>query len=260
VPEVLRARGVRVRLGESLVVRGVDLALTDGEAIALMGENGSGKSTLVRALVGVVPVESGSIELFGERLTPSRRSIPWQHVGYVPQRVSAAAGVPATAAEVVTSGLLHRGLLRPPRHARARALEALDEVGLADRADVGVRELSGGQQQRVLIARALVRRPDLLLLDEPVAGVDMPSQIAFATTLARLVERRVTLLIVLHELGAFERLIRRTVVLRDGVVIHDGPALPPAPGHEAPDHEHLHPHEPPGEQSPLGEPVLGNRP
>lgn len=260
MPDVVRARGVRVRLGRSLVVRGVDLTLADGEAIALMGANGSGKSTLVRALIGIVPVEAGSVELFGKELTPSRRGVPWQQIGYVPQRVSAAGGVPATALEVVVSGLLHRGRLRPPRDARARALAALDEVGLADRADDGVRELSGGQQQRVLIARALIRRPDLLVLDEPVAGVDRPSQLAFADTLAHLLERRVTVLVVLHELGAFAPLIGRAVVLRHGVVVHDGPALPPAPGHDAPDHVHLHPHEPGAGPSPLGEPVLGNRP
>lgn len=260
VPDVVQARGVRVRLGPSLVVRGVDLTLTDGEAIALMGANGSGKSTLVRALVGILPIEGGSIDLFGERLAPRRRGVPWERIGYVPQRVSAAAGVPATALELVVSGLLHRGRLRPPRDGRTRALAALAEVGLEEKAGVGVRELSGGQQQRLLIARALVRDPDLLLLDEPVAAVDRPSQLAFADTLARLLERRCTVLVVLHELGPFATLLSRAVVLRHGRVVHDGPTLPPAPGHDAPDHIHLHPHEPPPARSRLGEPVLGNRP
>jgi zinc transport system ATP-binding protein len=263
VPEVIRARDVRVRLGHSLVVQGVDLSVNHGEAVALMGANGSGKSTLVRALVGILPIESGSVDLFGARLLPSRRGLPWHRTGYVPQRVSAAGGVPATALEVVTSGLLYRGRLRLPRNARGLALEALDEVGLAGRAGSSVRELSGGQQQRVLIARALVRRPDLLLLDEPVAGVDRQSQVAFAQTLAALVERQVTVLVVLHELGSFAPLIGRTVVLRHGLVVHDGPPLPPAPGHDAPDHVHLHPHvEAPGRRHAraLTEPTLGSQP
>ena len=269
MPDVLRARGVRVRLGQSLVVRDVDLSVRDGEAVALMGVNGSGKSTLVRALIGIVPVEAGSVELFGALLSRgaggtswrSQRSTgPWQRIGYVPQRVTATAGVPATALELVTSGLLHRGRLRPPRDARARATTALARVGLADKAHAGVRELSGGQQQRVLIARALVREPDLLLLDEPVAGVDRPTQLAFADTLTELLGQGCTVLVVLHELGTFAPLITRSVVLRDGAVVHDGPTLPPAPGHDAPDHVHLHPHESREGPSHLGEPVLGPRP
>ncbi len=262
MPDVIRAADVRVRLGQSLVVRGVDLTLSDGEAVAVMGANGSGKSTLVRALVGILPIESGTVDIFGARLVPSGRGLPWHRTGYVPQRVSAAGGVPATALEVVTSGLLYRGRLRPPRNAHALALDALDEVGLAGRAGSSVRALSGGQQQRVLIARALVRRPDLLLLDEPVAGVDRPSQVAFARTLAALVERRVTVLIVLHELGTFAPLIGRTVVLRHGVVVHDGPPLPPARGHDAPDHVHLHPYvDVPGGRDvrALTEPNLGSQ-
>lgn len=257
MPDVLRARDVRVRLGQSLVLRGVDLAVADGEAVALMGANGSGKSTLVRALVGILRLESGSVEIFGRPLAAARRGVRWQRVGYVPQRVSAGSGVPATALELVTSGLLHRGRLRPPRDARSRAMTALAEVDLADKAGVGIRELSGGQQQRLLIARALVRDPDLLLLDEPVAGVDLPSQLAFAETLARLLERGCTVLVVLHELGPFASFIRRAVVLRGGLVVHDGAPLPPAPGHDAPDHVHLHPHEEPSHPSSLGEGVLG---
>ena len=256
MPEVISVDGLTVRLGPSPVVRNVTFSIADGEAVALMGANGSGKSTLVRALVGILPIESGSVQLFGQPLTPSGRSVPWPRIGYVPQLVSAAAGVPATALEVVTSGLLSRGRLRPPRNATARAIHALDQVGLADRARDGVRELSGGQQQRVLIARALVREPDLLVLDEPVAGVDRESQVAFSHTLSELVASRVTLLIVLHELGPLAPLISRTLVLRDGSLVHDGPPPRPAPGHEAPDHVHLHGPRPVRAASPLGEPIL----
>ena len=258
MPEVIGVDDLTVRLGPSPVVRNVTFSVTDGEAVALMGANGSGKSTLVRALVGILPIESGSVRVFGQPLMPSGRPVPWQRIGYVPQRVSAAAGVPATALEVVASGLLSRGRLRPPRNATARAIDALDQVGLAGRARDGVRELSGGQQQRVLIARALVREPDLLLLDEPVAGVDRASQVAFSRTLSELVARKVTVLIVLHELGALAPLIARTLVLRHGSVVHDGPAPRPALGHEAPDHVHLHGPMPAPAAGPLGEPVLGS--
>lgn len=233
------ARGVVVTLGGSPIVRGVDLAVGEGEVVALLGANGSGKSTLVRSLVGVVPLTSGSVELLGR---PLGRRVAWGEIGYVPQRVSAASGVPATASEVVLSGTLHGRRLRPPRDGRARARAALEAVGLAGAADTAVRELSGGQQQRVLIARALVRRPRLLLLDEPVAGVDLPSQQTFADALSDLAAAGTTVLVVLHELGALAPLIGRAVVLRHGAVVHDGAPPAAAPDHAAAGHQHVHPH------------------
>jgi zinc transport system ATP-binding protein len=252
---VVDARAVTVRLGESVIVRDVDLAVAPGEVVAVMGANGSGKSTLVRALVGILPLAGGRVALFGNDLASRRRDVPWRRIGYVPQRVSAAAGVPATALEVVVSGLLDAHRLRPPHDARARALAALAEVELADRAGQDVRTLSGGQQQRVLIARALARTPDLLVLDEPVAGVDRPSQETFAGTLTRLTGTRLTVVVVLHELGSLAPLVRRCVVLRHGRVAYDGAPRPPALEHAAPDHVHLHPHV--GEVAPnVGPPLL----
>ncbi len=244
---VVDATGVRVRLGGSVILHHVDLSVGSGEVVALLGANGSGKSTLVRALVGALPAEAGRIELFGHRLGPQ---VPWQRIGYVPQRVSAASGVPATACEVVMSGTLHHRRLLRPRDARGRACAALATVGLEAAVDRPVRELSGGQQQRVLIARALVRVPDLLVLDEPVAGVDLPSQQVFAEVLGDLTARGATVLVVLHELGALAPLIQRAVVLRHGAVAHDGPPPRPRPEHAGPDHEHLHPHD--GDDGPLG--------
>src|SRR5665811_2390768 len=156
---------------------------------------------------------------------------------------SAATAVPATACEVVLSGTLHGNHLLPPRGARDSARAALASVGLGADADKAVRTLSGGQQQRALIARALVRHPDLLLLDEPAAGVDLPSQRTFATALADLAAAGTTILVVLHELGALAPLIRRAVVLRHGSIVHDGAPPVPQPEHANPDHVHLHPHD-----------------
>ena len=237
----IEADGVQVTLGGQPIVRGVDLTVPTRQVLALLGANGSGKSTLVRALLGVVPHVAGSIRLLGAPLGPD---VPWQRVGYVPQRMAAAGGVPTTALEVVVSGMLHGRRLRPPRDRRARALAALDALGVADLQDRRVQELSGGQQQRVLIARALVRRPDLLVLDEPVAGVDKESQEAFAETMTRLVDDGLTVLVVLHELGVLAPLIGRAVVLRHGRVVHDGAPPRASSTHAATSHQHLHPHEP----------------
>ncbi|MEU6219283.1 metal ABC transporter ATP-binding protein [Streptomyces sp. NPDC047022] len=218
---VLSLRGVHADLGSRPVLRGIDLHVRRGEVVALLGANGSGKSTAVRCAIGQVPVTAGQIELFG---APRDRFRTWRRVGYVPQRTTAAGGVPATVNEVVSSGRLSRtrfGLLRKADHDAVR--HALELVGMADRAGDRVDALSGGQHQRVLIARALASRPELLIMDEPMAGVDLVSQKVLARTLRDQVASGATALLVLHELGPLEPLIDRAVVLREGRVLHDGP-------------------------------------
>jgi zinc transport system ATP-binding protein len=115
---------------------------------------------------------------------------------------------------------------------------ALDAVGLGDRVHDGVGTLSGGQQQRVLIARALAGGPDLLVMDEPTAGIDLESQERLAEVVGRLVEAGTTILLVAHEMGPLEPLIGRTVVMRDGRVVYDGPPLPSF--QHVDDHAHHH--------------------
>ena len=237
---VIRLRRASASLGARPVLREVDLTVRRGEVVALLGANGSGKSTAVRAIVGQIPLTGGELELFGmER----RQFRDWRRVGYVPQRTTAASGVPATVREVVSAGRLAHTRLRPLGRAdRAAVGRALDLVGLADRTGDSVNALSGGQHQRVLIARALAAEPELLIMDEPMAGVDLASQEVLAAALREQVAGGVTVLLVLHELGALESLIDRAVVLHDGRVVHDG-APPPAAGHHAlPGHDHVHPH------------------
>jgi zinc transport system ATP-binding protein len=222
------------------VLRGIDLAVGRGEVVALLGANGSGKSTAVRAVVGQVPLTDGELELFG---TPQRRFRDWARIGYVPQRTTAASGVPATVREVVSAGRLSRTKLGLPRKADRRAVErAIELVGMADRAGDSVDALSGGQHQRVLIARALASEPELLIMDEPMAGVDLASQEVLAGTLREQVAAGATVLLVLHELGPLEPLIDRAVVLRDGCVVHDGPPPQALGQHALPGHDHVHPH------------------
>jgi zinc transport system ATP-binding protein len=245
-PPVIQLHGGVVSYGARQVLSGVDLRVDAGEVVALLGANGSGKSTLVRALVGLVPLSGGRIELFGR---PREGFREWRRVGYVPQRLTAASGVPATVREVVASGRISRmRWLRPSTAAdRAAVDRALHAVGLADRARESVARLSGGQQQRTLIARALAGEPEVLILDEPTAGVDLPSQQAFADALRSLVEAGTTILLVAHELGPLEPLVDRAVVLRHGRVVHDGPP-PPALGHHArAGHDHVHPHADPAD-------------
>jgi len=233
----VQVTGLSVALDGRVVLHAVDLSVRPGEVVAVLGTNGSGKSTLIRTVVGLLPAAAGEVRLFG---TPVGRFRQWRRVGYVPQRITAAGGVPATVQEVVTSGRLsRRKLLRPVTQTDRAAVDAaLEAVGLADRRRDAVAELSGGQQQRVLIARALAGEPELLILDEPTSGVDLASQAVFADAVRTLVRRGTTVVLVSHDLGPMDLLIDRCVVLRAGVVAYDGPP------HGAQTHAHVHPHGP----------------
>lgn len=241
----ISARDISVVLGNTTILHDVSLDVTSGESVAFLGANGSGKSTLVRAILGVYPIASGTVELYGHSVK-DRASVPWKEIGYVPQRVSAGSGVPATALEVVRSGLLGPGRALwadRGRRARARAMDALDAVGLADRANDHVQVFSGGQSQRVLIARALVRRPRLLFLDEPLAGIDQESRESLAELLTALHSDGLTLVTVLHEMGELTALVKRTVILSEGTIAYDG--TPPPAGSEVNSGYHDHAHESP---------------
>ena len=231
--KAVQVADLSVDLGGRLVLRGVDLQIRQGEVVAVLGTNGSGKSTLIRTIVGLLPAARGEVRLFG---TPVPRFRQWRRVGYVPQRITAAGGVPATVYEVVSSGLLSkRRMFTPLGSAGKQAIDkALEIVDMADRRKDGVAELSGGQQQRVLIARALVSDPELLILDEPTAGVDLASQQIFADAIRERVARGTTVVMVSHDLGPMDALIDRSVVLRRGRIVYDGPP------HASQTHAHVH--------------------
>lgn len=203
------------------VIVGLDLRVGAGEVVGVLGANGSGKSTLICGVLGLAAVQRGSIRLFG---TDRRQFRDWQRVGYVPQRQTVAGGIPSTVTEVVSSGRLTqvRPWRRMSRDDRRAVADAIEAVGMGSECRSSMGELSGGQQRRVLIARALATGPDLLVLDEPTAGVDRANQEALAVSLAGLVDQGVTIVLITHELGPVEPLITRTIVMRDGAIAHDG--------------------------------------
>jgi len=246
-----RMTGADVLLGRQLVLHDVDFSIAAGEFVVLLGNNGSGKTTLVKALLGLVPLARGRVELFGEPLEMFKRR---ELIGYVPQRLTAASGVPATVMEVVVSARARRsGWIRPyGRNDRKAAMNALEAVDLVELSGSPVAQLSGGQQQRVLIARALAVEPRVLVLDEPVASVDLAHQETFAATVRDLNRRGTSILLVAHALGAMEPLAGRAVVLQGGHVVHDGP--PAGEGSlEMQVHHHHHPEaERAQERSPRG--------
>jgi zinc transport system ATP-binding protein len=220
---VLVVEGVRFSYGRHPVLDSVSFAVAAGEFVALVGPNGSGKSTLLRVLLGLARPDSGEVRLFG--VPPADLRNRWR-VGYVPQRSVVGEQLPVTVEEVVASGrVARRGWARRLGEDDRTAVDhALASVGLTDLAGVKLTELSGGQQQRAFIARALVNGPDLLVLDEPVAGVDVESQELFRASLVHMVrEHGAAVLLVSHELSAVADDLDRLVVLRRGGIVFDAP-------------------------------------
>lgn len=232
----LTIEDLSVELGGLPVLRGITVTVHPGETVALLGGNGSGKSTLVRALMGLLPTQRGSITLFD---VPQRQFNDWAAIGYVPQKSTAALSG-AKVKEIVGSGRLsmRRPFLPATRKDRVAVTDGLSKVGLAPLANREMARLSGGQQQRVLIARALVNQPRLLVLDEPTAGVDLEHQQVLTSVIADMIENGTAVLVVLHEIGALSSLINRAVVLRDGRVVHDGAFVD-----RNHDHQHVGGHE-----------------
>jgi zinc transport system ATP-binding protein len=239
---VFRLQNGCVELGGREILHDVSVTVDDGEFVAVLGANGSGKTTLVRALVGLVPLTAGSLEVFD---TPLDRFRDWPRLGYVPQRLLVGGGVPSTVREIVASGRTGRArrLRRLGRADQAAIDHALEDVGLLHRSNHPVATLSGGQQQRVLIARALAGEPDVLVLDEPTAGVDADSQDTLAGALGHLSRQGGSVVLVAHELGPLAGLIGRAIVMSGGRVVADGPPPEPEGHHGHADHVHTHAHE-----------------
>ncbi|MCZ3385394.1 MAG: metal ABC transporter ATP-binding protein [Actinomycetia bacterium] len=203
------------------VLREVDFAICAGEFVAIVGPNGSGKTTLVKSILGLAERSAGGLDLFG---VPAEQYRQRWRIGYVPQRHTVGGPIPATVREVVTSGRLPRsGLWRLPNAAdRTAVSDAIDRVSIGDLSSHRVNQLSGGQQRRVLIARALAAEAEVLLLDEPTAGVDVESQTALVAVLGRLSQQGVTIAVVTHDLEPFSTHLTRVAWVSHGRIEYDG--------------------------------------
>ncbi len=226
------------------VLSGATLSVRPGEVVAILGPNGSGKSTLVRGLLGLNDQLGGTVRLFGQ---PREDFTEMALLGYVPQRHTLSASVRATVEEVVAVGRLsHRRWWKPVVGSvedAAIVRQSLEVVGLADRAAADVSTLSGGQQRRVLIARALASQPEVLLMDEPTAGVDAANQQVLSEVLSRLAARGTTMIIVTHELEAISDIVTRIVLVQSGHIAFDGTPAEFASNAQDSDGEHaLHHH------------------
>jgi ABC-type cobalamin/Fe3+-siderophores transport system ATPase subunit len=215
---LLTATGISGGYDRRPVVAGVSLGLSAGRCVAVMGPNGAGKSTLLRLLAGILPLQSGTVELLDRPLASWRRRDVARVVSFVPQLF--ALTFPLTVRELVEQGRApHLGPWRPPAEPdRAAVARALARVHLVDQAATGVQNLSGGERQRALLARALATEPRLLLLDEPATALDIRHQLDLVSVLRELLADGVGVVLVVHDWNLALRLADAIVVLDHGAV------------------------------------------
>ena len=209
-----------------IALQDITLEIPEGEFVGVIGPNGSGKTTLCRAVLGLLPPLAGSLKIFDcscEELRCHHRA----RIGYLPQKGVLDRHFPITVLEAVMMGRYGAlGLLkRPTGEDRAIALEALEHVGMQDHAGTALGHLSGGQQQRVFIARALAQQPDVLLLDEPTTGIDLPTQHSVLDLIRRLHrDLKLTILLITHDINMIREHVDRLVLLKTRLYAAGPPA------------------------------------
>lgn len=221
---VVEVREVSFGYEQNQVLAEISMAVEKGDFLALLGPNGAGKTTLVKLILGLLKPLRGQVKLFG---SPVEKFKNWSWIGYIPQKaVAFDKRFPVTVEEVVLAGRFGRlGLGRRPgkedRQAVEEALSAMEILGYKKSL---LNNLSGGQQQRVFIARALVSQPRLLILDEPVAGLDSRTLEGFYRLLARLNrEKKMTILIVSHDTGAVSRWVNKVACVNHTLLYYGRP-------------------------------------
>ncbi|MGD0231638.1 MAG: metal ABC transporter ATP-binding protein [Syntrophorhabdales bacterium] len=219
--EVVSVRDLTFSYEARDVLTNISFSVEAGDYVGLVGPNGSGKSTLIRLILGLETPGSGAVSLFGR--TPSQLR-EWQKVGYLPQKNAALNRFfPATVKEIVALGLVPKRKGSPARDnqkALRRALELMDIVDIRDRL---IGELSGGQQQRVLLARALVKRPELLILDEPTIAVDPEIRERFLALLTEVNQKeQVTVLLVTHDTASIGKYAKKLLYLDREIIFYGG--------------------------------------
>lgn len=218
----IEVEGLEVRYGEAPALEDISLKVGEKDYLAIMGPNGGGKSTLLKAILGLLPGQEGTVKIFGESIRRNRHLI-----GYVPQFSAVDKDFPISVLEVVLSGRQKPGLslfFRYGEKDRKEALTVMERVGIPGFGRRRISELSGGEFQKMLIARALMTRPKILLLDEPTASVDARSSQEIYELLGEL-NRELTILLVTHNVLAISTHVRKLACLNTRLVYHGEPEL-----------------------------------
>ena len=216
-PPPLEFHDLTVAYHKRPVLWGIDLEIPKGQLVRIIGPNGAGKSTLIKAAMGLLPLNSGWVKVFGE---PIKKNL--KRVGYVPQRESVDWDFPVSVMDVVLMGRYgHLGLMRrPSKKDRNIARDCLEKVKMLPYANRQISNLSGGQQQRVFLARALAQESDIYFMDEPFAGVDAATESAIVTILHELKAKGKTLLVVHHDLPTAKEYFDSLLLLNMRVVAY----------------------------------------
>jgi ABC-type Mn2+/Zn2+ transport system ATPase subunit len=222
--EILTLNTVAVRKQKALLLSGIDLAVSENEFVGVIGPNGAGKTTLLNVVAGFEKF-SGELHLFGKAETWRRSRRARLCVGYVPQMLHIDPAFPISAFEAVLTGAVGRaGLFRPPAaDDRREALRLLDMMRMAHLAHRPLGHLSGGERQKVSLARAILQKPDLLLLDEPTANLDIAVQKEVLNLIDEIAGREaLAILFVTHDFNLLPARMRRVVMLKNGAKVFDG--------------------------------------
>ena len=213
--QVVDVHNLTVSYDNKPVLWNIDLTLPKGALVGIIGPNGAGKSTLIKAMMGIVPVDSGYVKIFGEALNVVR-----QKIAYVPQRESVDWDFPASVYDIVMMGRYGKmGLFKRPRKADADVvMDCLRKVGLVALKDRQIAQLSGGQQQRVFLARALAQEADLYFMDEPFAGVDIATETAIIVLLRELRNDGKTVVVVHHDLQSAAEYFNWTILINTRLI------------------------------------------
>ena len=213
----IQIKGLSAGYGKELVIEDVDLTVKEGDFLGIIGPNGGGKSTLLKCILGLLEPVKGEIKIYGERPKVGRHFI-----GYVPQYAVYDQDYPISVWDVVLMGNRRTRGLRPGygKEDREAAERSLQEVDMLEYSDHRISELSGGQRQRVFMARALVSRPKILLLDEPTASLDTMVKESIYTLLSKL-NKEITIVVVTHDIGVISSYIRRVGCLNRYIHVHD---------------------------------------
>lgn len=218
----VHVENLTVYYGQTAAITDVCLDVADGEYLGIIGPNGGGKSTLLKAILGLIPITTGEIKIYGSSIAQSRSL-----VSFVPQFSSIDKMFPINLHEVVLSGKLKAGMTPFFRYSKQDKIEVealLEKVGILELANRQIAELSGGEFQKMLIARALAVKPKLLLLDEPTASVDTNSSSQIYSLLADL-NQDMTIILVTHDLLAISSQVHRLACLNNRLVYHGEPEL-----------------------------------
>ncbi len=249
-----QAIGLSVRLGERSILQNISFDLPAGSFLAVVGPNGAGKSTLVKTMLGLVESYRGSLKLFDREVRETART--GVNLGYVPQLKTMNRNFPGTGIELVVSGTRGAWPARISKPERAQAIDALRQVNAEHLADRRISHLSGGELQRVYLARAVIRHPRIILLDEPFTGVDLVAEAVIYQILDDLHKTgSMTIVLVTHDLGVVYHHASHVLLVNHQLIAFGKPlevltesCLAKAYGHTGhtfavhPDHEHGHDH------------------